>query len=100
MQEREKKVLEEHQSQREVQRSWHMCVSLFHSLRPSLSLNIFSFAFFFSPPPSLPPCLSVLLFVIWPSRSFNSASPSPRPSLSPPPLAPSCSQTLLHNLAL
>lgn len=35
---------------------------------------------FFFPPP-LPPCLSVLLFVIWPSRSFKSASPF----LSPPP---------------
>ena len=75
-----KKILEEQQSQREVQRSWHTYDSLFHSLRPSPSLNIFSFPLFFPPP--LPPCLSVLLFVIWPSRSFKSASPF----LSPPPL--------------
>ena len=61
---------------------------------------------FFFPPP-LPPCLSVLLFVIWPSRSFKSASPF----LPPPPssssssspshsLTPSCSQTLLHDHSL
>lgn len=76
-----RKILKEHQSQREVQRSWHTYDSLFHSLRPSLSLNIFSFPLFFPPSlPSLlptPPCLSVLLFVIWPSRSFKSASPFP-----------------------
>lgn len=55
--ESERKILEEHQSQREVQRSWHMYDSLFHSLRPSPSLNIFSFALFSPPFPSLPAVL-------------------------------------------
>lgn len=69
--------------------------SLFHSLRPSL--NIFSFPLFSPPslpplhpsPPSLLSCLSVSLFVIWPSRSFKSASPFPPFFLVS--LTPSCS---------
>lgn len=57
-----KKILEEHQSRGEVQRSWHTYDSLFHSLRPSPPLNIFSFRSFFPPLPpfslsSLPPFL-------------------------------------------
>lgn len=51
---RRKKILEEHQSQREVQRSWHTYDSLFYSPRPSPSLNIFSFSLFFFPLPPLP----------------------------------------------
>lgn len=99
-----KKILEEHQSRGEVQRSWHTYDSLFHSLRPSPPLNIFSFRSFFPSPPSfqpfLPPSLSVLLFVIWPSWSFKSASspPPPPPPTSPPPNPFSVSFPLVHKL--
>lgn len=62
-----KKILEEHQSRGEVQRSWHTYDSLFHSLRPSPPLNIFSFRSFFPPLPpfslsSLPP---FLFYYLW-----------------------------------
>lgn len=66
---------------------------------PSLFFSLPLLPSLLSYPLSLPPRLSVLLFVIWPSRSFKSASPFPPPcSLS---LTPTCfTKLLLYTIPL